>query len=193
MLANLNKYRIILGSASPRRKELLAGLGLSFDVKPMPDLDESYPSTLGVNEILLYIACQKAEAYIQTLADNELLITADTIVWLMGKVLGKPSGREEAIRMLQMLSAKTHEVITGVCITTKEKRQVFSVSSMVRFYHLSQEDILYYVDTYKPYDKAGAYGIQEWIGYIGVEAIEGSFFNVMGLPVQRLYQELKKF
>ncbi|MCC8134083.1 MAG: Maf-like protein [Tannerellaceae bacterium] len=193
MLDNLNKYRIILGSASPRRKELLAGLGLSFDVKPMPDLDESYPSTLGVNEIPLYIACQKAEAYVKTLADNELLITADTIVWLMGKVLGKPSGREEAIRMLQMLSVKTHEVITGVCMTTKEKRQVFSVSSMVHFHHLSQEDILYYVDTYKPYDKAGAYGIQEWIGYIGVEAIEGSFFNVMGLPVQRLYQELKKF
>lgn len=193
MLDNLNKYRIILGSASPRRKELLAGLGLSFDVKPMPDLDESYPSTLSVNEIPLYIACQKAEAYVKTLADNELLITADTIVWLMGKVLGKPSGREEAIRMLQMLSVKTHEVITGVCMTTKEKRQVFSVSSMVHFHHLSQEDILYYVDTYKPYDKAGAYGIQEWIGYIGVEAIEGSFFNVMGLPVQRLYQELKKF
>ncbi|MCD7976159.1 MAG: Maf-like protein [Tannerellaceae bacterium] len=193
MLLNLNNYRVILGSASPRRKELLAGLGLSFDVKPMPDLDESYPSTLGVNTIPQYIARQKAQAYMDALTENDLLITADTIVWAMGQVMGKPSDRKEAMEMLRILSAKSHEVITGVCITTKKRSHAFSVTSVVRFHHLDEEEIEYYVDTYRPYDKAGAYGIQEWIGYIGVESIDGSFFNVMGLPVQRLYQELKKF
>lgn len=191
MLTNLNSYKIILGSNSPRRKELLGGLGLSFEVKPMPDLDESYPDTLEANDIPVYIAQKKAEAY--HLLPNELLITADTIVWINNTVLGKPVNREDAIRMLRILSGNTHQVITGVCLTTRTKSVSFSVLSTVRFASVKEEDILYYVDTYRPFDKAGAYGIQEWIGYVAVEGIEGSFYNVMGLPIQRVYQELSKF
>lgn len=193
VLSNLNKYKITLGSNSPRRKELLAGLGLSFVVKPMPDLDESYPDTLKVEEIPVYIADKKAKAYLPALSADELLITADTIVCFHEQVLGKPAGREEAIYMLQTLSGNTHRVITGVCLVTQNKSVSFSVVSTVRFASVREEDILYYVDTYKPYDKAGSYGIQEWIGYVAVESIEGSFYNVMGLPIQRVYQELLKF
>ncbi len=193
MLTNLEKYNIILGSNSPRRKELLSGLDISFEVKPMPDLDESYPDTLPEKEIPLHIANKKADAYRATLAQNDLLITADTIVWVNNTVLGKPQGREEAINMLHNLSNNTHQVITGVCLTTQNKSVSFSVVSIVRFAPVSEEDIIYYVDTYHPYDKAGAYGIQEWIGYVAVESIEGSFYNVMGLPIQRVYKELLKF
>lgn len=193
MFTNLKNYRIILGSNSPRRKELLAGLDIEFEVKVMPGIDESYPTTLQAENIPVYIAEKKAESYKDILTDNDLLITADTIVWTFTDILGKPANREEAITMLQMLSDHVHEVITGVCITTKQKSVSFYVSSAVCFTKLEEEDILYYVDKYYPYDKAGGYGIQEWIGYIGVEAINGSFYNVMGLPVQRLYQELKKF
>ena len=193
MLSNLEKYRIILASNSPRRKELLAGLDISFEVKVNGDVDESYPEALSPEEIPMYVAQKKADAYAPFLQGDELLITADTGVWTFGEILGKPSGREDAIKMLMKLSNRVHEVITGVCIVTKNKSIVFSVSSAVSFGYLEPSDIEYYVDKYKPYDKAGSYGIQEWIGYIGAEAINGSFFNVMGLPVQRLYRELKAF
>ncbi|MDR1200496.1 MAG: Maf-like protein [Tannerellaceae bacterium] len=193
MLTNLHPYKIILGSNSPRRKELLAGLGIPFEVKPIPDLDESYPNSLKSEEIALYIADKKAKAYLPTLQENELLITADTIVCVNNNVLGKPTDRDDAFRMLQTLSAKTHEVITGVCLTTRSKSVSFSVVSTVSFAPISDEDIIYYIDTFHPYDKAGAYGIQEWIGYVAVEGIQGSFYNVMGLPIQRVYQELRIF
>lgn len=193
MLNNLEKYRIVLGSNSPRRKELLAGLDLQFEVETISGIDESYPDTLTSEAIPLYIARKKAEAYLDKMSDNELLITADTIVATYDRILGKPANREEAIEMLRYLSDHVHEVITGVCLTTKDKTVSFSVASAVCFGRLEEEDIIYYVDKYRPFDKAGSYGIQEWIGYIGVEAINGSFYNVMGLPVQRLYQELKKF
>lgn len=193
MLINLQKYRIVLGSASPRRKELLSGLDIDFDVEVIPGIDESYPEELTAHEIPLYIARRKADAYVAKMTDNELLITADTIVATEDRILGKPADRVEAIGMLRRLSGRMHEVVTGVCISTKEKNVSFSVVSKVSFAKIDDEDILYYVDKYRPYDKAGGYGIQEWIGYVGVEAIDGSFYNVMGLPVQRLYQELKKF
>lgn len=193
MLENLAAYRIILGSNSPRRRELLAGLDLSFDVHVIPGLEENYPDSLQPQEIPVFLSKQKAEAYLSTLEDQVLLITADTIVWNEAEVIGKPKGREEAIRMLRSLSGHEHQVVTGVCLTTTKKQETFSVVSSVRFASLTDEEIIYYVDKYKPFDKAGAYGIQEWIGYVGVESISGSFYNVMGLPVQRLYQELKRF
>lgn len=193
MLSNLKKYKIVLGSNSPRRRELLAGLDLDFEVQVIPDIDESYPEGLDFESIPLYIARKKADAYTNTMQDDELLITADTIVWVAGKVLGKPADRADAITMLQTLSGCVHKVVTGVCITTKEKAVSISVSSTVRFARLETAEIIYYVDKYRPFDKAGSYGVQEWIGYVGVEAIDGSFYNIMGLPVQRLYQELKGF
>lgn len=193
MLENLKKYKIVLASNSPRRRELLAGLDVDFEVRIIPDIDESYPEGIGSKEIPLYIARSKAAAYKPTLADDELLITADTIVWTFDGVMGKPADRAEACAMLRSLSDHVHQVITGVCIQTKDKSVAFSVESAVCFAKLSDGEIDYYLDAYKPYDKAGGYGIQEWIGYIGVEAIHGSFYNVMGLPVQRLYQELKHF
>lgn len=193
MLENLAAYRIILGSNSPRRRELLAGLGLSFDVHVIPGLEENYPDSLQPQEIPVFLSKQKAEAYLPTLEDQVLLITADTIVWNETEVIGKPKDREDAIRMLRSLSGHEHQVVTGVCLTTTKKQETFSVVSSVRFASLTDEEIIYYVDKYKPFDKAGAYGIQEWIGYVGVESISGSFYNVMGLPVQRLYQELKRF
>lgn len=193
MLENLAAYRIILGSNSPRRRELLAGLDLSFDVHVIPGLEENYPDSLQPQEIPVFLSKQKAEAYLPTLEDQVLLITADTIVWNETEVIGKPKNREDAIRMLRSLSGHEHQVVTGVCLTTTKKQETFSVVSSVRFASLTDEEIIYYVDKYKPFDKAGAYGIQEWIGYVGVESISGSFYNVMGLPVQRLYQELKRF
>ncbi len=193
MLKNLEKYRIVLGSASLRRRELLAGLDVDFVVEVIPGIDESYPDTLTAQEIPLYIARKKAEAYAAKMTGGELLITADTIVSAEGCILGKPASREDAIEMLRRLSGRRHEVVTGVCLSTKEKSVSFSVTSEVCFARIEEEDIVYYVDKYRPFDKAGAYGIQEWIGYVGVENINGSFYNVMGLPVQRLYTELKKF
>jgi len=189
----LENYQIILASNSPRRQELLKGLELNFEVKTIKDLDESYPSTLRGEEIPLFLARKKVAAYAAYLQDNTMIITADTIVWLENTVLGKPRDREDAIAMLQMLSGKTHQVFTGVCIKTKEKEVAFCVSSNVRFASISDEEIIFYVNKYKPFDKAGSYGVQEWIGYVGVEHINGSFYNIMGLPVQRLYNELKKF
>ena len=190
---NIQNYHIILGSNSPRRRELLAGLDLDFEVKVIPGLEEHYPATLQPEEIPVFLAQQKAAAYIPTLPEKTLLITADTIVWNRNEVIGKPKNREDAIQMLQSLSGHEHHVVTGVCLTTTEKQKAFSVISAVKFATLTNEEIGYYVDKYQPFDKAGAYGIQEWIGYVGVENINGSFYNVMGLPVQRLYQELKKF
>ena len=190
MLDNLKKYKVILASNSPRRKELLAGLGVDYEVRTLPDVDESYPDTLQGADIPLYIAKEKADAYRNMLQPGELMITADTIVWLDGRVLGKD--REDALCMLRDMSGRTHEVFTGVCITTTEWQRSFAAQTEVRFAELSEEEITYYVDKFQPMDKAGAYGVQEWIGFIGVENISGSYYNIMGLPVQRLYKELVK-
>lgn len=190
MLDNLKSYKVILASNSPRRKELLAGLGVSYEVRTLPDVDESYPAHLQGADIPLYISREKADAYRALMQPGELMITADTIVWLDGEVLGKPVDREDALHMLRAMSGRTHEVFTGVCLTTTEWQRSFSARTEVRFAHLSEEEITYYVDTFLPMDKAGAYGVQEWIGYIGVEYISGSYYNIMGLPVQRLYKEL---
>lgn len=192
-MLDLSGYNIILASNSPRRKELLSGLGFDYEVKTLPDIDESYPDHLHGEDIAIYIAQEKASAYANYMREDTLLITADTIVLLDGKVYGKPYDEVEAIQMLCDLSGRTHEVITGVCITTKEKQKAFAVSSEVRFATLESDEIEFYVKKYKPFDKAGAYGIQEWIGYVAVEYISGSYFNIMGLPMQRLYQELKRF
>lgn len=192
MLDNLSNYKIILASASPRRRELMSGLGLSFEVRTLPDVDESFPEDLQGGDIPLFISKKKADAYRSAMASDELVITADTIVWLDGKALGKPSDADDARRMLRNLSGRTHNVFTGVTITTGVVQRSFAACSNVTFIRLTDEEIEYYVKNYSPMDKAGAYGAQEWIGYIGVENIEGSYFNVMGLPVQRLYNELKK-
>lgn len=192
MLDNLKKYKVILASNSPRRKELLAGLGVDYEVRTLPDVDESYPETLQGADIPLYIAKEKADAYVAMMQPGELMITADTIVWLDGKVLGKPRDREDALQMLRTMSGRTHEVFTGVCITTTDWQRSFTAQTEVRFATLSEEEIAYYVDNFQPMDKAGAYGVQEWIGFIGVENILGSYYNIMGLPVQKLYRELLK-
>lgn len=192
MLDNLKKYNIVLASNSPCRKELMSGLGVDYVVKTLPDVDESYPDTLQGTEIPAYISREKADAYKSLIQPDELLITADTIVWLNGEVLGKPKGREGAIDMLRKLSGTSHQVITGVCLTTSDWQKSFTAVTDVTFATLTEEEIIYYVDKYTPMDKAGAYGVQEWIGFIGVESISGSYFNVMGLPIQRLYQELKR-
>lgn len=190
MLENLKKYQIILASNSPRRKELMSGLGVDYVVRTLPDVDESYPADLVGSEIPEYISRKKADAYRAIMQPGELLITADTIVWLDGKVLGKPEGRTGAIDMLRTLSGKSHQVFTGVCLTTTEWQKSFTAASDVVFDILSEEEIQYYVDKYQPLDKAGAYGVQEWIGYIGVKSISGSYYNIMGLPIQKLYKEL---
>lgn len=221
----MKNFRIILASNSPRRKELLAGLDIPFEVKVIQGIDESYPESLPAYDTAQYIAVKKAEAYRPLLdsavghqesssdlhetsagiENHELLIlTADTVVIApsseeqndqegKGIILGKPKDAADAIRMLEMLSGKTHHVVTGVCITSLEKQRQFSVVTEVTFKKLSKNEIDYYVEHYKPFDKAGAYGIQEWIGYIGCTSLKGSYFNVMGLPVQRIYEELKKF
>ncbi len=189
---NLKNYRIILASNSPRRKELLAGLGVEYEVRTLPDVDESYPEELRGADIPLYISKKKADAYRALMQPGELMITADTIVWLEGRVLGKPGDRDEAVRMLRDMSGRTHEVFTGVCMTTTEWQRSFAAATEVRFSELSDEEITCYVDRFQPMDKAGAYGVQEWIGFIGVEYISGSYYNVMGLPVQKLYRELLK-
>lgn len=186
-------YHIILASNSPRRKELLAGIDLPFEVRVLDGIDESYPDDLPTKEIAGYISKKKATAYRETMADDELIITADTIVVLGNEVMGKPKDANEAKKMLHELSGKTHQVITGVCITTKERQSNFSVETDVTFKNLSDQEIDYYVEHYQPFDKAGAYGIQEWIGHIGVTGLNGSYFNVMGLPVQRIYEELRKY
>ena len=192
MLDNLKKFNVVLASNSPRRKELMSGLGIDYVVKTLPDVDESYPGTLRGEEIPAYISREKADAYKKLIQPDELLITADTIVWLDGEVLGKPKDKEDAVRMLRKLSGASHQVITGVCLTTKDWQKSFTATTDVTFAALTDEEIDYYVGKYAPMDKAGAYGEQEWIGFIGVEAISGSYFYVMGLPIQRLYKELKQ-
>lgn len=192
-LSNLEKYRVVLASNSPRRKELLSGLGITFEVRVLQGIDESYPAHLCGEDIPTHIAGAKARAYMDTLAPNELLITADTVVCKDGAVLGKPSNATEAHDMLRDLSGQLHQVITGVSLSTTREQRCFAVTSEVCFDPLSDEEIDYYVHHYRPFDKAGAYGIQEWIGMIAVRELRGSFFNVMGLPVQRLYQELRTF
>lgn len=190
MLENLNKYKIILGSNSPRRKELLKGLDIDFEVITN-DIDEAYPDKMDAAAIPVFLAEKKASSY--SLDENSLVITADTIVWLNGRMYGKPADRSDAGRMLQALAGNMHQVITGVCIKTLKKTKTFHAVTNVYFSQFTDEEIEYYLDHYKPYDKAGSYGVQDWIGYIGVERIEGSYYNVMGLPIQRLYSELKNF
>lgn len=193
MLENLNKYEIVLASNSPRRKELLQRMGVNFKVRTLFGIDESYPDSLRGEDIVCYISRNKAKAYQSSMAPNELLITADTIVYVDGEVMGKPKNAEQAKEMLHKLSGKTHQVITGVTIVTAKRTENFGVTSQVKFTNITEEEINFYVDNYLPFDKAGAYGIQEWIGIVAVEEIKGSYFNVVGLPVQRLYQKLKTF
>jgi septum formation protein len=190
---SLKDYRLILASQSPRRKMLLEGLDLTFQVLVKEAIDESYPEDLDMTEIPEYLARKKSDHYVDNLDERAIVITADTIVWLDDKVVGKPVDLEDARNIISRLSGNTHTVVTGVCIRSAKKMKVFHSVSRVHFRKLDPADIDYYIDTYQPYDKAGAYGIQEWIGYVGIEEIEGSFFNVMGLPVQKLYHELMEF
>lgn len=184
------KLKIILASASPRRKELLAGLDLDFEVKEIKGVSESYPESLRAEEVPQYISREKAAAY--QVADDELLLTADTVVVVDNTILGKPHDADDARRMLRLVSGRTHQVVTGVTLTTTKAQKTFGVTTDVTFRQLTDDEINYYISHYRPFDKAGAYGIQEWIGYIGVTSIYGSYYNVMGLPVQRIYQEIMK-
>lgn len=185
--------QLILASNSPRRRELLTGLGLPFEVRVLEGIDETYPDTLMGGDIPLYISRAKADAYRTRLEPNQLLVTADTIVWVDGQVLGKPHTYADACHMLRLLSGRTHQVYTGVTLTTTQRQTSFQCGTDVTFDTLSEAEIHHYVTHYRPYDKAGAYGVQEWIGFVGVTRLEGSYFNVMGLPVQRLYKALKEF
>lgn len=193
MLDNLKKYDIVLASNSPRRRELLSRLGIDFRVFTLMGIDETFPKGLSNEEIALHIASTKAEAYKTHITDNTLLITADTIVYLEDRVLGKPHDIEEATAMLHLLSGKEHEVVTAFTLNTVNRVVKKAVSTRVRFAPLTDEEINYYVTEFLPFDKAGSYGIQEWIGMAAVEEIYGSYFNVIGLPIQRLYQALKDF
>jgi len=184
-------YTVLLASESPRRRELMEILGIPFRVVKPSHTDETYPPGLGGGAIASYLSEHKSMAFEGDLGDKEILLTADTVVWHEGTELGKPSGREEAIAMLGRLSGATHQVFTGVCLRSLSRKSRFSVCTDVTFGRLTSEEIGFYVDRYKPYDKAGAYGIQEWIGHIGVDWIRGSYFNVMGLPVQKVYTEIK--
>ncbi len=192
ILTNLKNYQIILGSESARRRELLKGLQIPFEAITI-DVEETFPTAMVGVDIPMYLAEKKANAYNFEKSENTLLITADTIVWHEGSVLGKPKNKQEAKKFLERLSGKTHQVITGVCISTLKRRKTFHVISDVRFANLTSNEIEYYLENFSPYDKAGGYGVQEWIGFVGVEHINGSYFNVMGLPVQRLYNELKRW
>jgi septum formation protein len=185
-------YQIILGSNSPRRQDLLKSLGFKFLNKPI-NADESFPNDLQAEEICLYLAEKKADAYEEDLQEDEILITADTIVWCEGKVFNKPANFVEGKKMLETLSGKMHEVFTGVCLKSGNKQTTFYDVSKVYFKKLKPEEIEYYLTNYNPYDKAGGYGVQDWLGYVGIDKIEGSFYNVMGLPVKELYEELVKF
>lgn len=185
------KYKYILASNSPRRKELLAGLGLDFEVRVIDGIDESYPDSLPAADVAQYIAEKKADAYRATLQPDEMIITADTVVIVGDDILGKPADAADAARMLREISGRTHQVTTGVSLLTADKQRSFSVTTDVTFKQLSDAEIQQYIEHYLPFDKAGAYGIQEWIGYIGVTGLHGSYYNVMGLPVQRIYTELR--
>lgn len=189
----LAPYRLLLASQSPRRRELMTGCAIPYELAPRYDCDECYPSALAAEEVPAYLSRLKSEAYPAPLAPNELLLTADTVVILEGEVLGKPADRADALRMLARLSGNRHTVTTGVTLRSTERTHTFSSRSDVWFRSLSEEEIVHYVDHYQPFDKAGAYGIQEWIGYAAIERIDGSFYNVMGLPIQRVYVELEQF
>ncbi len=193
MLTNLKKYHIILASKSPRRQELLRGMGVGFSIMTK-ETDESFPPEMPLDEVPKYLSLQKSLAFNEDeLPADYLLITSDTVVICEGEILGKPKDREDAERMLRLLSGKTHLVVTGVTVRSAEKTESFAVRSNVTFAELDAEEIDYYIDTCKPFDKAGAYGIQEWIGYVGINGLEGSFYNVMGLPTRKLFQALKGF
>ncbi len=189
----LSSKRLILASASPRRRQLLADCDIPFVVAEPFECDEEYPSQMPSHEVAEYLSGLKSDAYPHALDADEILLTADTVVIIDGRILGKPSSANDAATMLQMLSGRVHSVVTGVTIRSAKQRRSFSVSSSVRFRTLTADEIDYYITRYRPFDKAGSYGIQEWIGYVAIEGIEGSFFNVMGLPVQRLYVELGEF
>lgn len=193
ILQNIKKYKIILASGSPRRKELMQRLGIAFKVRTLLGIDESFPDSLPSEEVAEYISRKKADGYATSMEDDELIITADTIVCVDNKILGKPHSVDEAKDMLNLLSGKHHYVYTGVTLHTKSKRVSFTATSKVKFAKLEAGEIDYYVENYLPLDKAGAYGIQDWIGAVAVEGIEGSYFNVVGLPMQRLYTALKNF
>lgn len=193
MLDNLKKYNIVLASKSPRRQELLKGIGIDFTILTK-EVDESYPTRLPSIDVAPFLSLKKAKAFEDAeLPENYMVITADTVVIVDNEILGKPKDREDAVRMLNMLSDRVHKVVTGVTVHTKDKTKTFSVTSKVTFEMLDNLEIEYYIDKYKPYDKAGAYGVQEWIGCCGVSNVEGSYFNVMGLPTQKLYKVLKEF
>lgn len=189
----LKDYKVILASGSPRRQELLKSLGIQFKKYTNIDVDESFPAHLAGEEIPAYLARKKSDAYTDPLLENEILITADTIVYQENEVLLKPVDRDDAISILKKISNNRHAVYTGVCVRSRDRVNTFVANTEVKFGTLRDEEIEYYVDHYKPYDKAGAYGIQEWIGFVGVEEIHGSYFNVMGLPIHLLYRELEKF
>ena len=193
MLSNLNKYHIILASKSPRRQELLRGMGVDFEILTK-ETPEEYPADLPLDEVPKYLSLQKSLAFTdEELPADYLLITSDTVVICEGEILGKPKDKEDATRMLRLLSGKTHHVVTGVTVRSEEKTESFAVRSNVTFAQLDADEIDYYLEHCKPFDKAGAYGIQEWIGYVGISGLEGSFYNVMGLPTRKLYQCLKAF
>ncbi len=190
---NLNNHHIILASQSPRRQNLMKELGVDFSVLVKEGIEENFPANLQGKDIALYLGKLKSAAYADEIEQGNIVITADTIVWVNNGLLGKPKDRDDAVRILKLLSGNKHTVYTGVCISSKDKQINFHAETDVYFRKLEQDEIEHYIDTYQPYDKAGAYGIQEWIGYIGIEKIEGSYFNVMGLPIQKLYEELRKF
>ena len=193
MLSNLKKYHIILASKSPRRQELLRGMGVDFEILTK-ETPEDFPQETPTDEVPKYLSLQKSLAFSDDeLPSDYLLITSDTVVICEGEILGKPKDREDAARMLRMLSGKTHHVVTGVTVRSAERTESFAVRSNVTFAELEQDEIDYYIEHCQPFDKAGAYGIQEWIGYVGISGLEGSFYNVMGLPTRRLYQCLKAF
>ena len=193
LIDRLKNHRILLASKSPRRRELLKGCGLEFEIAEGRDAEESFPADMPLGEVAEYLSKIKSEAYADMLTEGDILITADTVVIAAEEILGKPKDREDAVRMLRLLSGSSHEVVTGVTLRTTSRERSFSCRSVVRFREMSDGEIEYYIDTYHPYDKAGAYGIQEWIGYVAISGIEGSFYNVMGLPVQMLWVELEKF
>lgn len=192
LVEKLKSKHLILASASPRRQNFFKELGLEFEIR-LKEIDEVYPKHLKKSEITDYLSKLKAQAFISELNENDILITADTIVWLDDKAIGKPKNREESIKILKSLSNKTHEVISSFCITTLSSQIVENDITFVKFSQLTNSEIEYYIDNFKPFDKAGSYGIQEWIGYIGIERIEGSYFNVMGFPIQKFYQSILNF
>ena len=189
----IEKFKITLGSQSPRRRELLSGLDIDFTIEPNKDESESFTDDMVQEEVPEFLARHKSDTFHRELLDNEILITADTLVFCNGEIIGKPSDRNDAYNIIKRLSGNTHRVITGVALRSNGCYRSFSAITDVTFNELSDEEIYYYIDKYQPYDKAGAYGVQEWIGYVGINSINGSFYNVMGLPVQRLYTELAKF